>query len=43
MELLNSELGRVKPRVDVLKDLMRRTFPEVYIGNEPSTLLEQCL
>lgn len=44
IELLNVEVGKPKPRVEVLKDLMRRTFPnrwDAYVNNnEPSTLLE---
>ena len=44
IELLKGELGKPKPRVEVLKDLMRRTFPnrwKLYVNdNEPSTLLE---
>ena len=44
LELLKSEMGKTKPGVDVLKDMMRRTFPnrwEAYVnGNEPPTLLE---
>ena len=44
LELLKAEMGKAKPRVDVLKDMLRRTFPnrwETYInGNDPSTLLE---
>ena len=44
VELLNVEVGKPKPRVEVLRDLMRRTFPnrwDAYVtNNEPSTLLE---
>lgn len=44
LELLKSEMDKAKPRVDVLKDLMKRTFPnrwEAYVSqNEPPSLLE---
>ena len=44
MELLKVEMEKPKPRTDVLKDLMRRTFPnrwDAYVTrNEPATLLE---
>ena len=44
LELLKGEMSKTKPRVDVLKDMMRRTFPnrwEAYINDHnPSTLLE---
>lgn len=43
-DLLKSEMDKAKPRVDVLKDLMKRTFPnrwEAYVSqNEPPSLLE---
>ena len=42
MELLNAELRKSKPRVEVMKDLMHRTFPSrwsLYVNNnEHSTL-----
>ena len=44
LELLKVEMGKPKPRTDIQKDLMRRTFPnrwEAYVTrNEPATLLE---
>ena len=44
MELLKVEMGKSKPRTDVLKDMMRRTFPnrwDSYVNrNEPATVLE---
>ena len=43
VELLNVEVGKPKPHVEVLRDLMRHTFPnrwDAYVNNnEPSTLL----
>lgn len=44
VEQLKAEMAKSKPRSDVLKDLMRRTFPnrwDSYVNrNEPPTLLE---
>ena len=44
VELLQSELGKPKPRAEVLKDLMQHTFAnrwDSYVNNSnPSTLLE---
>ena len=44
LELLRAELGKTKPRSDVMKDLMCRTFPnrwDDFVNNsEPATLLE---
>ena len=44
IEQLTAELAKPKPRSDVTKDLMRRTFPnrwDMYVNqNEPPTLLE---
>ena len=44
LDLLKSEMAKPKPRSDVLKDLMRRTFPnrwDAFVNNqEPPTLLE---
>ena len=44
LELLQSELGKSKPRVEALKDLMKRTFPNRWkaytCDNEPPSLLE---
>ena len=44
IKLLNVEVGKPKARVEVLKDLMHRTFSnrwDAYVNNnEPSTLLE---
>ena len=44
LELLQTELGKPKPRSEVIKDLMLRTFPnrwDSYVNrNEPTTLLE---
>ena len=44
LELLREESEKAKPQSDVLKELMRRTFPnrwEAYTSkNEPATLLE---
>ena len=43
-ELLKAELSKPKPRTDVLKDLIGRTFPnrwDSYVNhNNPATLLE---
>ncbi len=43
-ELLRVEMAKSKPRSDVLKELMRRTFPnrwDAYVNdNDPPTLLE---
>ena len=44
LELLRAELEKPKPQPDVLKELMRRTFPNRWDGytckNDPATLLE---
>lgn len=43
LELLKAELGKPKPRSDVMKDLMCRTFPnrwDDFVNHaEPGTLL----
>ena len=47
LELLRAELGKAKPRSEVMKDLMRRTFPNRWnkyvVSGEPSTLVEYLL
>ena len=47
LELLRAELGKAKPRSEVMKDLMRRTFPNRWsnyvVSGEPSTLQEYLL
>ena len=44
LELLKAEMGKTKPRSELMKDLMRRTFPNRWnnyvVNNEPSTLVE---
>ena len=44
VDLLKEEMAKPKPQADILKELMRRTFPnrwDAYVSkNEPSTLLE---
>ena len=44
LELLRAETGKANPRSEVMKDLMRRTFPNRWNGyvvsGEPSTLVE---
>lgn len=44
IELLKAEIGKPKPRTDVLKDLMGRTFPNRWDNfvnrSEPATLLQ---
>lgn len=44
LELLKAEMLRSKPRTDILKDLMSRTFPNrwgAFVNhNEPATLME---
>ena len=43
VEILSAELSKLKPRADVLKDMMKRTFPnrwDLYLNHStPPTLL----
>lgn len=46
LELLKAEMGKAKPRSEVMKDLMRCTFPNRWnnyvVNNEPSKYLSDC-
>ena len=47
MDLLRAEMGKAKPCSEVMKDLMRRSFPnrwnDYVVSGEPSTLMEYLL